>query len=98
MISEILVIGDEIRSGVMVDSNAAYIARKLKEIDVEVTRHSAIGNDPTDIINILKEISQRSNIAVVIDGQSLIGENLKAAAAAKVKDVSMSVDLSLIHI
>jgi nicotinamide-nucleotide amidase len=92
MISEILVIGDEIRSGVMVNSNAAYIARKLKEIGVEVTRHSAIGNDPTDIINILKEISQRSNIAVVIDGQSLIGENLKAAAAAKVKDVSMSVD------
>ena len=53
MISEILVIGDDIRSGAMVDSNAAYTARKLKEKGIEVTRHSAIGNDPTDIINFL---------------------------------------------
>jgi nicotinamide-nucleotide amidase len=92
MISEILVIGDDIRSGAMVDSNAAYIARKLKEKGIEVTRHSAIGNDPTDIINFLKEISQRSNIAVVIGGQNTIGEYLKLAAAAKEKDVSVSLD------
>ena len=90
MISEILVIGDDIRSGAMVDSNAAYIARKLKEKGIEVTRHSAIGNDPTDVINFLKEISQRSNIAVVIGGQNTIGEYLKLAAAAKEKDVSVS--------
>ena len=31
MILEILVTGNEIRSGALVDSNAAYIARKLKE-------------------------------------------------------------------
>ena len=99
MMSEILVIGDEIRSGAMVDSNAAYIARKLNEKGVEVTRHSAIGNDPTDIINFLKEISQRSNIALVIGGQNTIGENLKIAAAAKEEDVSVSRDFqSLISI
>jgi nicotinamide-nucleotide amidase len=92
MISEILVIQDEIRSGAMVDSNAAYIARKLKEKGIEVTRHSAIGNDSTDIINLLKEISQRSNIALVIGGQNTIGENLKVAAAAKEKDLSVSLD------
>ena len=33
---EILVIADEIRSGVMVDGNGAYIARKLNEKGIEV--------------------------------------------------------------
>ena len=92
MISEILVIGDEIRSGSLVDSNSAYIARKLKEKGVEVARHSAIGDDPADIINILKEISQRSNVAVVMGGLSSIGEDLKVADAAKAEDVSESID------
>ena len=92
MISEILVIGNEIRSGALVDSSSAYIARKLKEKGIEVARHSAIGNDPADIINILKEISQRSNIAVVTGGLGSIDKDLNVAAAAKVKDVSVSLD------
>jgi len=97
MISEILVIGDEIRSGSLVDSNSAYIARKLKEKGIEVARHSAIGDDPADITNILKEISQRSNIAVVTGGLRSIGEDLKVAAAVKAKDVSVSLDTQLLE-
>ena len=92
MISEILAIGDEIRSGALVDSNSPYIARKLKEKGIEVARHSTIGSDPADIINILKEISQRSNIAMVTGGLGSIDEDLKVTAAAKVKDVSVSLD------
>lgn len=96
MISEILVIGDEIRSGALVDSNSAYIARKLKEKGVEVARHSAIGDDPADIINILKEISRRSKTAVVTGGLRTTGEDLKFAAAAKAEDVSESIDTQLL--
>ena len=92
MISEILVIVDKIRSGALVDSNAAYIDRKLKENGIDVARHSAIGDDLADIINILKEISQRSNIAVVMGGLISIGEDLKVAAAATAKDESVSLD------
>ena len=96
MISEILVFGNEICSGALVDSNSPYIARKLKEKGIEVARHSAIGNDPADIINILKEISQRSDIAVVTGGLGSIDEDLKVAAAAKVKDVFVSLDTQVL--
>ena len=68
MIAEILTIGDKIRSGVLVDSNSAYIAQKLEETGIEVARHSSIGDDPANIVIILKEISQRSDIAVVTGG------------------------------
>jgi len=79
MIAEILVIGDEIRSGALVDSNAAYIAQKLEQTGIEVARHSSIGDDPAEIVIILKEISQRSDIAVVVGGLGPTADDLTAA-------------------
>ncbi len=90
MISEILAIGDELRSGTLMDSNSAYIARKLRDKDIEVARHSVIGDNLPDITSMLKEISQRSDIAVVTGGFGSIGEDLKPAAAAKAADVTRS--------
>ena len=87
MIAEILATGDEIRSGALVDSNSAYIAQKLEETGIEVVRHSSIGDDPAEIIIILKEISQRSDIAVVTGGLGPTDDDLTAAAAARTADV-----------
>ena len=80
MIAEILVIGDEIRSGALVDSNAAYIAQKLEQTGIAVARHSSIGDDPAEIVIILKEISQRSDIAVVVGGLGPSADDLTVAA------------------
>ncbi len=93
MIAEILAIGDEIRSGALVDSNSAYIAQKLEETGIEVTRHSSIGDDPAEIVTILKEISQRSDIAVVTGGLGPNDDDLTAAAAARSADVDMDFDI-----
>ena len=87
MIAEIIATGDEIRSGARVDSNSAYIARKLEEAGIEVVRHSSIGDDPADIVMILKEISQRSDIAVVTGGLGPTDDDLTAAAVARSADV-----------
>jgi len=87
MIAEIMATGDDIRSGALVDSNSAYIARKLVEAGIEVTRHSSIGDDPADIFVLLKEISQRADIAVVTGGLGPTDEDLTAATAARAADV-----------
>jgi len=87
MIAEIIATGDEIRSGARVDSNSAYIARKLEDAGIEVVRHSSIGDDPADIVMILKEISQRSDIAVVTGGLGPTDDDLTAAAVARSADV-----------
>ena len=90
MISEILAIGDKIRSGVLVDSNSAYIAQKLEETGIEITRHSTIGGDPAEIVIILKEISLRSDIAVVTGGLGPTDNELTATAGAA--DVVLGTD------
>ncbi len=92
MIAEILTTGDEIRSGALVDSNSAYIAQKLEETGIEVGRHSSIGDDPAEIVIILKEISQRSDIAVVTGGLGPTDDDLTSAAAARAADVVMGFD------
>jgi len=92
MIAEILATGDEIRSGALVDSNSAYIAQKLEETGIEVARHSSIGDDPAEIVIILREISQRSDIAVVTGGLGPTDDDLTAAAAARAADVVMGFD------
>ena len=38
MIAEIMATGEEIRSGALIDSNSAYIAEKLEENGVAVSR------------------------------------------------------------
>ena len=92
MIAEILVTGDEIRSGALVDSNSAYIAQKLEETGIEVARHSCIGDDPTETVNILTEMGQRSDIAVVTGGLGPTDDDLTSAAAARAADVVLVLD------
>ena len=64
MIAEILSTGDEIRSGSLVDTNSAWIAQRLEEAGISVTRHQCVGDDTEALINIFKEIGERADIAL----------------------------------
>ena len=92
MIAEILATGDEIRSGALVDSNSAYIARILEEAGIEVVRHSCVGDDPASIVSIVREIAGRSDIAVVTGGLGPTDDDLTTAAAARAAGVEVVLD------
>lgn len=92
MIAEVLATGDEIRSGALVDSNSAHIARKLEEAGLEVVRHSCVGDDPESIVSILQEIACRSDIAVVTGGLGPTEDDLTTAAAARAGGVEVVLD------
>lgn len=83
MTAEILSTGDEIRTGTLVDTNTAYIAEKLEETGIEVTRHLSVGDDIQILVSVLLEISARSDIAVVTGGLGPTTDDLTAEAAAK---------------
>ncbi|MDZ7830298.1 MAG: CinA family nicotinamide mononucleotide deamidase-related protein [Desulfobacterales bacterium] len=82
MIAEILSTGDEICSGAIIDSNSAHIAEKLMELDIEVTRHSCVGDDPEALANILTEIGGRADISIITGGLGPTKDDLSAEAAA----------------
>jgi nicotinamide-nucleotide amidase len=89
MIAEIMATGEEIRSGAVIDSNSAYIAEKLDEAGVAVSRHICVGDNLNFLITVLKEIGGRADIAVVTGGLGPTSDDLTTEAAAKAADVKL---------
>jgi nicotinamide-nucleotide amidase len=92
MITEILATGDEIRTGVIIDSNSAHIAEVLEDSGLKVVRHSCVGDDMGELVDILKEISGRADVAVVTGGLGPTTDDLTAAAAASAADVPLALN------
>jgi nicotinamide-nucleotide amidase len=92
MIAEILSTGDEIRSGAVVDTNAAHIALQLADAGIAVVRHACVGDDRSMLHNVIEEISRRSDIAVVTGGLGPTMDDITALAAADAAGVGLSLD------
>ena len=89
MLIEILSTGEEIRSGAVVDSNAAYIARQLEQIDMPAARHTSVGDELDILVNVLSEISQRAQFAIVTGGLGPTEDDRTIEAAAKTAGVGL---------
>ena len=92
MIAEIMSTGDEIRSGALIDSNSAYIADKLGEAGVFVTRHTCVGDDLDLLIAAFQEIGSRADLAVVTGGLGPTSDDLSAQAAAAAAGVALALN------
>ncbi len=92
MKAEILATGDEIRSGALIDSNSAYIAEKLEQAGVAVTRHISVGDDLEVLVDVMTEIGQRADVALVTGGLGPTTDDLTTEAAAKAAGVGCQLD------
>ncbi|HNB51498.1 MAG TPA: molybdopterin-binding protein [Anaerolineales bacterium] len=66
--AEIITIGTELMLGEIVDTNAPYIARKLRDVGIDVRRTWSIGDFITDIADAIREASQRAEIILTTGG------------------------------
>jgi len=89
MIAEILITGQEILTGDVTDRNSARIAQELEEIGLKVTRHNCVGDDMEEIVGVIKEISGRSDVAVVTGGLGPTADDITSEAAAKSAGVEL---------
>ena len=97
MIAEIMATGEEIRSGASIDSNSAYIAGKLEENGVAVSRHICVGDDLDFLIAAFKEIGRRADIAVVTGGLGPTSDDLTAEAAARTVGATLDLNPSALE-
>ena len=89
MIAEIMATGEEIRSGALIDSNSGYIADKLGEAGVFVSRHMSVGDDLDLLVAAIKEMGGRADVAVVTGGLGPTSDDLSAQAAAAAAGVEL---------
>lgn len=89
MQAEILSTGDEVRSGAVVDTNAAFIAEMLETNGISVNRHTCVGDDVDGIAAALQEIARRADMAVITGGLGPTADDVTAEAAARAAGVEL---------
>lgn len=66
--AEVVTIGDEILYGQITDTNSQWISAELDKIGVKTIRKSSIGDDKSEILQMLKEASQRAQVILLTGG------------------------------
>lgn len=66
--AEIIVTGDEITSGQIVDTNSAWLSQRLEELGVRVVRHTAVEDQVETIAEVVRQAVARSEIVLVTGG------------------------------
>jgi len=66
--AEIITIGTEILLGEIVDTNSAWLARKLRDLNVDVFRTATVGDNAARIAEILRETMTRADIIITTGG------------------------------
>ena len=61
---EIFSQGDEVITGQIADTNAAWLSQQAVQLGFNVTRHTAVGDALPDLIALLKEIAERADCCI----------------------------------
>ncbi|MEM9940749.1 MAG: molybdopterin-binding protein [Planctomycetota bacterium] len=95
--AEIVAIGDELTTGVRLDTNSQWISQQLGHLGVTVAFHSTVGDDICDIVHVLKLAAQRCDIVVTTGGLGPTADDLTRQAIAKLDDVDLVLDESILE-
>jgi nicotinamide-nucleotide amidase len=68
MNAEIISIGTELLLGRVVNTNAAYLSRKLAELGIDVYYHTTVGDNPRRLTEAIRRAQLRSDIVIMTGG------------------------------
>ena len=81
--AEIFSQGDEVVTGEIVDTNAAWLAEALTGMGFEIARHTAVGDRLDELIQLLREIAERADLCVCTGGLGPTCDDLTAEAVSR---------------
>ncbi|HWR83833.1 MAG TPA: competence/damage-inducible protein A [Candidatus Deferrimicrobium sp.] len=84
MDAEIITIGDEIVTGHIVDTNAAYIAQQLTGIGVDVKRVTSVGDSLETMVEAFRLALKRAAVVVTTGGLGPTDDDITKKAIVKV--------------
>ena len=89
MKAEIITIGDEILIGQIIDTNSAWIAQKLQDLNIKVTHMSSISDKAESISKALQEGQERSDLVIVTGGLGPTNDDITKQTAAAYFNTSL---------
>jgi nicotinamide-nucleotide amidase len=97
LIAEVIAIGDEITSGQRLDTNSRWISQKLGDLGVRVAFHSAVGDDLSEGITVLKNATSRADIVVTTGGIGPTADDLTRQVIAAVAGVELQLNEDVVQ-
>lgn len=87
---QLLLTGNELMTGDIVDSNSAMIAEQLKELGLKITRKVTLSDDLEMLSNEIKQIAAQADILIINGGLGPTVDDLTAQALAQATGVTLS--------
>lgn len=84
--------GEEIVTGQVVDTNAAWLSQQAVEMGFNVTRHTAVGDKLEDLVQVMLDIATRADCCICTGGLGPTSDDLTAEAVAKAFDLPLIFD------
>jgi nicotinamide-nucleotide amidase len=75
---EIFSQGEEIVTGQVVDTNAAWLSQQAVGLGFNVTRHTAVGDKLDDLVQLLSDIAVRADCCLCTGGLGPTSDDLTA--------------------
>lgn len=89
---EILSTGDEVLTGAVLDSNAAYLAEQMGALGFDVARHTTVGDDREALVASFRALGASADIVLCTGGLGPTVDDLTAEVAAQVLGCSLKLD------
>ncbi len=97
MNAEIITIGDELLIGQTVDTNSVYLAKKLEEIGIRISRKTAISDNVNDINEMLFSAMKRVQLIIITGGLGPTKDDITKKTLATFFNSGWRTDLSVIE-
>src|SRR3954471_20422648 len=92
MHAEILTFGDELCRGKIVDTNSAYLAARLWDLDITTRWMTSCCDDAEDIARALRDATGRADLVICSGGLGPTEDDLTVEVAARQAGVEVVVD------
>src|SRR5690606_29330547 len=89
---EMICTGEEVLSGQIVDTNAAWFADTMMNIGVELQLRTTVGDRMDDLVGIFLERSRQADLILVNGGLGPTSDDLSAEALARAAGVPLEED------
>lgn len=92
ILAEIFSQGDEVVTGQIVDTNAAWLAQCLRRLGFDVARHTTVGDRLERLVSLLTEIAERADCCICTGGLGPTVDDLTAEAVALAFNLPLELD------
>ncbi|MCL1143435.1 competence/damage-inducible protein A [Shewanella gaetbuli] len=82
---EMICTGEEVLSGQIIDTNAAWVANELMSLGIEMQYRTTVGDRLEDLVEVFKYRSQYADVIIVNGGLGPTSDDMSALAMAKAK-------------